>query len=100
MTGEQADSSRERLDEVDGPAQPRPFAVPLGLAAIFAWFVYITWFVAPFFAATSLICAVREFRNARHTGHRRNGAAWGLGVACLAVIISALACYGLATQSN
>ncbi|MEU4213055.1 hypothetical protein AB0F13_24195 [Streptomyces sp. NPDC026206] len=84
--------------EGDGvPVQPKPFAWTLGLAAILAWCIYFTWLLAPFLAIASLMCAIREFRRARRTGYGRTGAAWGLGLACLAMVVSGFGCYGLAT---
>ncbi|MEU3350156.1 hypothetical protein [Streptomyces sp. NPDC037389] len=82
---------------VDAPVRRKPVAWVLGVAAIFAWFIYLTWLLAPVLAVASLVTAVKEFRRARRTGYGRKGAAVGLGVACLAVVASGFGCYGLAT---
>ncbi|MCC3769675.1 hypothetical protein [Streptomyces sp. UNOC14_S4] len=68
--------------------------------SIFAWFIILTWLLAPPLAVASLVRAVQEVRRARDTGSGRTGAGWGLAVACLAVVASGFGCYGLATLKS
>lgn len=79
---------------------PRPRAWMLGLASIFAWLIYLTWFLAPPLAVASLVRAIHEVRRARDTGSGRTGAGWGLVVACFAVAASGFGCYGLVTLTS
>ncbi|MHA7956201.1 hypothetical protein ACX9I7_00380 [Streptomyces sp. L500] len=66
----------------------RPRAWVLGVAALLAWFLYVTWVAAPFLAVASAVASVREVRAVRPDGGGRKEAAVGVVVAGLAVVVS------------
>ncbi|GGP55298.1 hypothetical protein [Streptomyces abikoensis] len=70
-------------------ARHGPRAWVLGVAALLAWFLYVTWVAAPFLAVASAVASVREVRAVRPDGGGgRKGAAAGVVVAGLAVLVS------------
>ncbi|MFC4514779.1 hypothetical protein [Streptomyces ehimensis] len=80
----------------DGQGRHRPRAWVLGVAALVAWFLYVTWVAAPFLAVASAVASVREVRAVRPDGGSRKGAAAGVVMAGLAVMVSCFGVYALA----
>ncbi|MFF4226292.1 hypothetical protein ACFYZH_25990 [Streptomyces abikoensis] len=76
------------MADVQGRHRPRAWV--LGVAALLAWFLYVTWVAAPFLAVASAMASVREVREVRAVrpdGGGRKEAAVGVVVAGLAVVV-------------